>query len=303
MPTSWENRLGTAANPVPVNTANVEELCRLFGVGPALAQAIIDRREANGPFSFPEDLLSVKGITLRTLEQIVQEITLVHEVGAAPWKPGPKSPPMSRRTGCITFWEKVPGYMLSLLGLVILSPIFPLHHWREAFLSRTGFLSPKEGWQNKVPFESGSFVHAFRCPQDVRPICERRRAYITPVGKVLRATSIDELPQFANVFWGQMSLIGPRPALWNQDDLVALRDQYRANDVLPGMSGWAQVNGRDELSLEKKARRDGEYAQNISFRLDMKCLLLTFVKVFNREGIAEGKEGKHYSVLRVEGKK
>ncbi|NLV57982.1 MAG: helix-hairpin-helix domain-containing protein [Clostridiales bacterium] len=77
MPTSWENRLGTAANPVPVNTANVEELCRLFGVGPALAQAIIDRREANGPFSFPEDLLSVKGITLRKLEQIVQEITLV----------------------------------------------------------------------------------------------------------------------------------------------------------------------------------------------------------------------------------
>ena len=91
-----------------------------------------------------------------------------------------------------------------------------------------------------------------------------------------------------------MSLIGPRPALWNQYDLIALRDQYGANDVRPGLSGWAQVNGRDYLSrdLEKKARRDGEYARHITFWFDLKCFLLTIVKVINRQGIVEGKEEK-----------
>ncbi|NLV57983.1 MAG: sugar transferase [Clostridiales bacterium] len=204
------------------------------------------------------------------------------------------------------FGKRSLDILLSLLGLVILSPIFALASLAVK-LSSPGpvFFRQKRVGKNKVPFEIWKFrTMRLDAPKDVPThLLKDAERYITPVGKVLRATSIDELPQFANVFWGQMSLIGPRPALWNQDDLVALRDQYRANDVLPGMSGWAQVNGRDELSLEKKARRDGEYAQNISFRLDMKCLLLTFVKVFNREGIAEGKEGKHYSVLRVEGKK
>ena len=100
-----------------------------------------------------------------------------------------------------------------------------------------------------------------------------------------------------------MSIIGPRPALWNQDDLIAWRDRYNANGALPGLSGWAQVNGRDELALEKKALRDGEYAQNVSFALDVKCLLLTVFKVFNHEGIAEGKEGKHYVAKKTEGDK
>ena len=138
-------------------------------------------------------------------------------------------------------------------------------------------------------------------PKDV-PTNELKnaRGYITRSGRVLRKTSVDELPQLFNIFWGEMSFIGPRPALWNQTDLIALRDQYGANSALPGLSGWAQVNGRDELSLEKKALRDGEYAQNVSFRLDMKCFLLTIVKVFNREGIAEGKEGRHYAARRVE---
>ncbi len=122
--------------------------------------------------------------------------------------------------------------------------------------------------------------------------------YITRVGKFLRVTSIDELPQLVNILKGDMSLIGPRPALWNQTDLVELRDQYGANDVLPGLSGWAQVNGRDYLSedLPKKARRDGEYAQNISFLFDLKCLLLTLVKVINRQGIKEGKDTAEYPV-------
>ena len=118
--------------------------------------------------------------------------------------------------------------------------------------------------------------------------------YITPVGRFLRRTSLDELPQLWNILKGEMSLIGPRSALWNKYDLIALRDQYGANDVRPGLSGWAQVNGRDYLSrdLEKKARRDGEYARHITFWFDLKCFLLTIVKVINRQGIVEGKEEK-----------
>lgn len=118
--------------------------------------------------------------------------------------------------------------------------------------------------------------------------------YITRMGRFLRKTSLDELPQLWNILKGEMSLIGPRPALWNQFDLIALRDQYGANDVRPGLSGWAQVNGRDYLSrdLEKKARRDGEYARHITFWFDLKCFLLTIVKVINRQGIVEGKEEK-----------
>ncbi|MEG0901829.1 MAG: sugar transferase, partial [Clostridia bacterium] len=127
-------------------------------------------------------------------------------------------------------------------------------------------------------------------PHDV-PTNDLRKAslYITKVGKVLRVTSVDELPQLINILKGEMSLIGPRPALWNQDDLIDWRDHFGANDVLPGLSGWAQVNGRDYLSLdlEKKARRDGEYAHHISFWFDVKCFLLTCVKVVNRQGIVE----------------
>lgn len=140
-------------------------------------------------------------------------------------------------------------------------------------------------------------------PHDV-PTNDLRESnkYITTVGRFLRVTSIDELPQLWNILKGDMSLIGPRPALWNQTELVELRDKYGANDVLPGLSGWAQVNGRDYLSedLPKKARRDGEYAQNVSFMFDLKCFLLTLVKVVNRQGIKEGKDVKEYPVAASE---
>ena len=127
-------------------------------------------------------------------------------------------------------------------------------------------------------------------------------SYITKIGHILRVTSLDELPQLWNILKGEMSFIGPRPALWNQYDLIALRDRYGANDVRPGLSGWAQVNGRDYLSrdLPLKARRDGEYAQNISFGFDVKCFLLTLVKVVNRQGIAEGHDVKTYPLSDTE---
>lgn len=113
--------------------------------------------------------------------------------------------------------------------------------------------------------------------------------YITPVGKFLRKTSLDELPQMINILKGDMSLVGPRPALWNQDDLVAERDRYGANDVLPGLTGWAQTNGRDELEIPVKAAYDGEYVQKLSLGFDIKILFRTFFKVLGQDGVKEGR--------------
>lgn len=116
--------------------------------------------------------------------------------------------------------------------------------------------------------------------------------YITKAGAFLRKTSLDELPQIFNIFKGDMSVIGPRPALWNQDDLVAERDKYGANDVRPGLTGWAQVNGRDELPIPVKAKLDGEYAEKISFWFDVKCLFLTIASVVKSDGVVEGGTGQ-----------
>lgn len=109
--------------------------------------------------------------------------------------------------------------------------------------------------------------------------------YITSIGKFLRKTSLDELPQIFNIFIGQMSFIGPRPALWNQKPLIKLRDKVHANDVRPGLSGWAQINGRDDISEKQKAKYDGEYVENLSFAFDCKCFFGTFLKVFKSEGV------------------
>ena len=116
--------------------------------------------------------------------------------------------------------------------------------------------------------------------------------WITKTGAFLRKTSLDELPQLFNILVGHMSVIGPRPALWNQEDLIALRDQYGANDVMPGLTGWAQINGRDELPLDVKARLDGEYAQNISFAFDVKCFVGTVKSVLSHDGVVEGGTGQ-----------
>lgn len=114
---------------------------------------------------------------------------------------------------------------------------------------------------------------------------ENPEEYITGIGRVLRKTSLDELPQIFNIFVGQMSFIGPRPALWNQKNLIKLRDKVHANDVRPGLSGWAQINGRDDISEKKKAKLDGEYMERLSFFFDIKCFFGTFMKVFKSEGV------------------
>ena len=112
--------------------------------------------------------------------------------------------------------------------------------------------------------------------------------YITKVGRILRKTSLDELPQIINIIKGDMSIVGPRPALWNQDDLIAERDKYHANDIRPGLTGLAQISGRDELEIPVKAKLDGEYTKNISFWLDVKIFFKTIIKVFESDGVVEG---------------
>ena len=116
--------------------------------------------------------------------------------------------------------------------------------------------------------------------------------YITKVGHFLRKSSLDELPQLFNILKGDMSFVGPRPALWNQDDLVAERDKYGANDELPGLTGWAQINGRDELEIPVKAKLDGEYVKRMSFAFDLRCFLGTFVSVLKADGVYEGGTGE-----------
>ena len=116
-------------------------------------------------------------------------------------------------------------------------------------------------------------------------LLENAEKYITKTGKFLRKTSLDELPQIFNILAGHMSIVGPRPALWNQDDLIKERDKYGANDIRPGLTGWAQVNGRDELSIDVKAKFDGEYVKKMSFFFDCKCFFLTIYKVFKSDGI------------------
>ena len=115
--------------------------------------------------------------------------------------------------------------------------------------------------------------------------------YITRVGRFLRKTSLDELPQLFNILLGHMAIVGPRPALWNQFDLIAERDKYGANDVRPGLTGWAQINGRDELEIDVKARYDGEYVERMSLAFDLHCILGTVTAVLSRDGIVEGGTG------------
>lgn len=122
-------------------------------------------------------------------------------------------------------------------------------------------------------------------------LLENPDQYITKVGKFLRKTSLDELPQLFNIFVGHMAIIGPRPALWNQFDLIEERDKYGANDVRPGLTGWAQINGRDELEIPVKAKLDGEYVQKISFGFDVKCFFGTITSVLRHDGVVEGGTG------------
>ncbi len=191
-------------------------------------------------------------------------------------------------------FKRLLDIVFSLCGIVVLSPVF-LIIAVAIVIDDPGsiFFKQKRVGKNKKLFTILKFRSMkMSTPHDTPThMLENPEQYITRVGKFLRKTSLDELPQIFNIFTGQMSIIGPRPALWNQDDLIAERDKYEANDITPGLTGWAQVNGRDELIIEDKARLDGEYTRNISIKMDWVCFWMTVGNVLKRKGVVEGGTG------------
>lgn len=186
-------------------------------------------------------------------------------------------------------------FILSLCACIILSPILIVLCIAIKIDSRGHVLFK----QKRVGIHKTYFsIYKFRTmridtPKDMPThMLKDPDQYITKVGRFLRRSSLDELPQLFNILKGDMSFVGPRPALWNQDDLVAERDKYGANDVIPGLTGWAQINGRDELEIPVKAALDGEYVRKMGFWFDTRCILGTFTSVLKADGVVEGGTGE-----------
>ncbi|EGC21579.1 sugar transferase [Streptococcus sanguinis] len=192
------------------------------------------------------------------------------------------------------FFKRTLDIVLSFIGMIVLSPFFLL----LVLAIKLDSKGPVLFKQKRVGLHKKHFyILKFRTmridtPKDTPThLLENPEQWITKVGKFLRKTSLDELPQIWNIFVGDMSIIGPRPALWNQYDLIEERDRYGANDVLPGLTGWAQIHGRDELPIAKKAELDGYYVQHLSFGLDVRCFFGTIKSVAKSEGVVEGGTG------------
>ena len=193
------------------------------------------------------------------------------------------------------FGKRFLDILLSGCGILVLSPVY----LALAIAIKIDDPGPVFFRQKRVGIHKTHFhILKFRTmkmetPRDVPThLLENPEQYITRVGRVLRKLSLDELPPIFQIFTGEMSIIGPRPALWNQFDLIEERDKYGANDVRPGLTGWAQINGRDELPIDVKARFDGEYVQNISFGFDCKCFFGTIFSVLRSDGVVEGGTGE-----------
>lgn len=199
--------------------------------------------------------------------------------------------------------KQIIDFIISLLSLIVLLPFLAI----ISLLIKLESKGPILFKQERIGKDKKHFnIYKFRTmktdtPKDM-PTHRLKDAntYITKIGKVLRKTSIDELPQLINILKGEMSIIGPRPALWNQDDLIAERDKYNANSIKPGLTGWAQVNGRDELEIPIKAKYDGEYVEKMSFLFDIKIFFKTIIKVFKHDGVVEGKVEKEKELVNIE---
>lgn len=190
--------------------------------------------------------------------------------------------------------KRIIDFLLAFIALVFLSPLFlVLALWIKMDSKGPVFFKQQRIGINRTFFQ----IYKFRTmlsetPSDMPThLFDNPDAFITRSGRFLRKTSLDELPQLINILKGEMAFIGPRPALWNQDDLADERDKYKANDVLPGLTGWAQINGRDELPIKDKAQLDGEYIQNMSFWFDIKCFFGTFISILKSDGVVEGGTG------------
>lgn len=191
--------------------------------------------------------------------------------------------------------KRIIDLFLSITGLVVLSPMLIL----LAIDIKLDSPGPVLFKQKRVGINKTHFnIYKFRTMRTDTPkdtpthLLADPDKYITKAGRLLRKASLDELPQIINILLGQMAIIGPRPALWNQYDLIEERDKYGANDIRPGLTGWAQINGRDELPIEVKAKYDGEYVRRMSFLFDLKCLVGTILVVIKRYGVVEGGAGK-----------
>ncbi len=193
------------------------------------------------------------------------------------------------------FFKRLLDLLLSTLGLVMLSPVFLV----ISIAIKLDSPGPVMFTQKRVGIYKTHFmIHKFRTMRIDTPgnmpthMLENPEQWITKVGGFLRKTSLDELPQIFDIWIGKLSIIGPRPALWNQYDLIEERDKYSANNVMPGLTGWAQINGRDELEIPVKAKLDGEYVKRQSFLFDLKCFFGTFVSVLKSDGVVEGGTGE-----------
>lgn len=196
------------------------------------------------------------------------------------------------------FGKRLIDIVLSTCGIIMLLPVWlilavviKIDDPGPIFFRQKRIAQDKNG--EKQFFQIYKYRSMKMCtPKDCPThLLENPEQYITKVGGFLRKTSLDELPQIFNIFSGQMSVIGPRPALWNQDDLYEERAKYGANMVKPGLTGWAQINGRDELPIDMKAKLDGEYVEKLSFGFDVKCFLGTIVSVLKHDGVVEGGTG------------
>lgn len=191
--------------------------------------------------------------------------------------------------------KRIIDFILSLIGLILLSPLFLVLIIAIKIDSKGPMLfKQKRIGKGKTHFNILKFrTMRIDTPKDkATHLLENPEQYITKMGMLLRKTSLDELPQIINILKGEMTIIGPRPALWNQYDLIAERDKYGANDVMPGLTGFAQINGRDEIPIEVKAKLDGDYVERMSFGMDVKCFLVTIVSVLKHDGVVEGGTGK-----------
>ena len=195
----------------------------------------------------------------------------------------------------VSFFKRLLDVIISFFGMIFLSPVF-LVISIAILIDDPGpiLFTQKRVGKDKQYFK----LHKFRSmkmstPHDVPThMLENPEQYITRIGKFCRLHSFDELPQIWDIFIGNISIIGPRPALWNQDVLVSERDKYHANNIKPGLTGWAQINGRDELDIFVKAKLDGEYAEKLNFNFDCKCFFGTIKSVLKHDGVVEGGTGE-----------
>lgn len=195
------------------------------------------------------------------------------------------------------FLKRAADIVLAIIAIIVLSlPMLIVAITVKATSKGPVLFRQKRVGKNKKTFTMPKFRSMYTDTPANMPthMLNDPARWITPVGRFIRKTSIDELPQLFSILSGKMSVVGPRPALWNQDDLIAERDKYGANGIRPGLTGWAQINGRDELPIEVKAQFDGEYTKALNkggftaFAMDVRCFFGTVVKVLKRDGVVEG---------------